>query len=129
MALDIESAQLAIVLGGVATSGTLRRCWRDADGTARHHLLDPATAQPAHHDREIVAVTVVAGTAAWAEVWTKAVMVRGAAMLQALDRLGLGVQLSYADRSIAVNDSWRMFAASGEQRGDLVGDEVEMVEV
>jgi len=129
MDLDTESAQLAIVLGGVATSGTLRRCWRGDDGTARHHLLDPATAQPAHHDREIVAVTVVAGTAAWAEVWTKAVMVRGAAMLPVLDRLGLGAQLTYADRSTAANGSWRTFAGSSEQRGDLVGDVVEMVEV
>ena len=51
------------------------------DGTALHHLLDPSTARPVHHDREIVAATVVAGTAAWAEVWTKAVMVRGEAML------------------------------------------------
>ncbi len=34
MDLDIESAQLAIVLGGVATSGTLRRCWRADDGTS-----------------------------------------------------------------------------------------------
>jgi thiamine biosynthesis lipoprotein len=129
MDLDRESTQLAIVLGGVATSGTLRRSWRADDGTEVHHLLDPATGRPARHDREIVAATVVAGTAAWAEVWTKAVMVRGAAMLEGLDRLGLGAQLTYADRSIAFNDSWQTFAGSGDQRGDLVGDEVEMVEV
>ena len=127
--LSIENAQLAIVLGGVATSGTLRRTWRADDGTAVHHLLDPATGRPAHHAREIVAVTVVAGTAAWAEVWTKAVMVRGAAMLEVLDRLGLGAQLTYADRSIAVNESWHVFAGSDEQRSNLVGNEVEMIEV
>jgi FAD:protein FMN transferase len=127
--LDVETAQLALVEGGVATSGTLRRTWRTGDGTQVHHVLDPATAQPAHHDREIVAVTVVAGTAAWAEVWTKSVMVRGAEMLAVLDRHGLGALITYADRSSAVNRSWSTFAGSAEQRGDLLGDEVEMVEV
>lgn len=129
MDLEVESAQLAIVVGGVATSGTLRRSWSAVDGTRLHHLLDPSTGRPVQRDHEIVAVTVVAGTAAWAEVWTKAVMVRGAAMLEALDRLGLGAQLTYADRSVAFNQSWRTFARSGDQRGDFVGDEVEMVEV
>ena len=126
---DLEIAQLGLVLGGVATSGTLRRSWRSPDGTQRHHLLDPVTGQPVRHEREIVAVTVVAGTAAWAEVWTKAVMVRGAMMLPVLDRLGLGVHLAYADGSIAVNDSWAMFAGSGEQGSDLVGNEIEMIQV
>jgi thiamine biosynthesis lipoprotein len=125
----IEIAHLGLVLGGVATSGTLRRSWTADDGAAVHHLLDPETGLPVRHDREIVAVTVVAGTAAWAEVWTKAVMVRGAAILPVLDRLGLGVHMTYADGSIAVNDSWAMFAGSGEQRGNLVGDEVEMIQV
>jgi thiamine biosynthesis lipoprotein ApbE len=129
MNLDVEAAQLAIVEGGVATSGTLRRSWRTADGMSVHHLLDPATALPAHHDREIVAVTVVAGTAAWAEVWTKALMVRGTTMLPVLDQHGLGAHVTYADRSTAANRSWAAFAASGEQRSDLVGDEVEMIKV
>ena len=120
MRRDIERAQLAIERGGVATSSTLRRCWRADDGTALHHLLDPSTGRPSHHDREIVAVTVVAGTAAWAEVWTKAVMVRGAAMLSVLDQHGLGAQLTYADGSTAVNVSWeavrRVRPAAGQPR-------------
>ena len=99
------------------------------DGEPLHHLLDPATGRPAHHAREIVAVTVVAGTAAWAEVWTKAVMVRGAAMLgrsrRARSRCPGDVLGSVDDHQLVVVDVRR----SGEQRGDLVGDEVEMVEV
>jgi FAD:protein FMN transferase len=129
MNLDLENAQLTMVEGGVATSGTLRRCWNLGDGLPVHHLLDPVTGTSAHHGREIVAVTVVAGTAAWAEVWTKAVMVRGTAALAVLDEYGLGAQLTYADRSTVSNRSWSTFAVSGEQWDDLVGDEVEMIKV
>lgn len=110
--LDDEASQLMMVEGGVATSGTLRRRWHDDDGGAVHHLLDPATGRPAHHAREIVAVTVIAGTAAWAEVWTKAVMVRGAAMLAVLDEHGLGAQLTYADATRSINRAWSAFECS-----------------
>ncbi len=129
---DAEAGQLMMVEGGVATSGTLRRHWRDDAGAPVHHLLDPATGRPVHHAREIVAVTVVAGTAAWAEVWTKAVMVRGVATLEVLDGLGLGARVTYADATSSTNRAWSAFVVptdSSEQRGDLSGDEVEMVEV
>ena len=129
VSLDIEIEQLRMLQGGVATSGTLRRCWHSDTGEAMHHLLDPQTGQPARHARQIVAVTVVAGTAAWAEVWTKAVMVRGAAMLDVLDGHGLAAQLMYADRSTQENRSWGLFAVSGQQRGNLAGDEIEMIQV
>jgi FAD:protein FMN transferase len=129
---DIEIGQLMIVEGGVATSGTLRRRWQADDGESVHHLLDPATGRPALQLKEIVAVTVIAGSAAWAEVWTKAVMVRGAAMLDVLDGHGLGARITYADATTSTNQAWKAFEcpkSSGEQGGDLVGDEVEMVEV
>jgi thiamine biosynthesis lipoprotein len=110
--LDDEAGQLMLVEGGIATSGTLRRRWHDAEGGAVHHLLDPATGRSVHHAREIVAVTVVAGTAAWAEVWTKAVMVRGATMLAVLDEHGLGAQLTYADATTSINRAWSAFDSS-----------------
>ncbi len=125
----VEVAQLTMSAGGVATSGTFRRRWHCDDGQLVHHLLDPATGRPTHHQREIVAVTVVAGGAAWAEVWTKAAMVRGAASLLALDEFGLGAQLTYADMTTEVNRAWSVYATSVEQRSDLVGDEVDMIEV
>ncbi len=56
-------------------------------------------------------------------------MVRGAAMLDVLDELGLGAQLMYADRSTHDNRSWASFAVSGQERGNLAGDEVEMIQV
>ena len=129
---DIELGQLMIVEGGVATSGTLRRRWEGDDGESMHHLLDPATGRPVRHAHEIVAVTVIAGSAAWAEVWTKAVMVRGTAALDVLDEHGLGARITYADATTSINQSWTAFECpmvSGEQRRDLVGDEVEMIEV
>jgi thiamine biosynthesis lipoprotein len=129
MRLDIEACQLTMVEGGAATSGTLRRCWRGDHGEPLHHLLDPATGRPARHAREIVAVTVIAGTAAWAEVWTKAVMVRGAAALAVLDEYGLGARVSYSDGATTTNWSWSTFDRSAQPWSDLVGDEVEMVEV
>jgi len=124
---DREAGQLALVAGGVATSGTLRRTWRNDDGAAVHHLLDPATGRSIHHSRQIVAVTVIAGTAAWAEVWTKAAMVRGGAALAALDERGLAAQFTYADGPTATNSCWSSFAPLGEQWRDLAGNELDMV--
>jgi thiamine biosynthesis lipoprotein len=132
---DIEVGQLVMLEGGVATSGTLRRRWRGAAGESLHHLLDPSTGRPTHHRRELVGVTVVAGTAAWAEAWTKAVMVRGAPMLAVLDEYGLAARIAYVDGTTSTNRAWSSFGLavpldqSGEQRHDLAGDEVEMVEV
>jgi thiamine biosynthesis lipoprotein len=126
---DREAGQLTMVAGGVATSGTLRRSWRDGNGAAVHHLLDPTTRRPIHHQREIVAVTVIAGTAAWAEVWTKAAMVRGGAALANLDEHGLGAQFTYADGTTAANRSWSAFEVLREQRRNLAGDELDMLEV
>ena len=107
---ELECGQLAMIEGGVATSGTLRRRWLGHHGEAVHHLLDPATQRPAHHAREIVAATVVAGTAAWAEVWTKAVMVHGTTMLAVLDDRRLGAQVTYADLTTSANQAWSAFA-------------------
>jgi thiamine biosynthesis lipoprotein len=59
---------------GIATSSRLRRRWH-RDGVPRHHLLDPATGRPTLGT--LVAATVVAGEAWWAEALTKAVFVGG----------------------------------------------------
>jgi thiamine biosynthesis lipoprotein len=59
---------------GVATSSRLRRRWH-RNGVPRHHLLDPATGRPTLGT--LVAATVVAGEAWWAETLTKAAFVGG----------------------------------------------------
>ena len=127
--LDREVTQLRMIGGGVATSGTLRRHWQGERGEALHHLLDPRTGQPTHHSNEIVAVTVIAGSAAWAEVWTKAVMVRGAGVLPMLDEHGLGACVTNADGATITNRSWSTYECSPQEWGDLVGDEIEMIEI
>lgn len=66
--------RFAVPRGGVATTSPLRRRWRTATGAA-HHLIDPATGRPAAS--AIVAATVVAGEAWWAEVVAKALYLAG----------------------------------------------------
>ena len=61
----LDNALIALSAGAVATSGTTRRLWDNARGPA-HHLIDPATGQPALLAPEIV--TVIAGSGSDAEV-------------------------------------------------------------
>ena len=69
-----ELLRLAMPEGAVATSSRLLRRWQTTAGEA-HHLIDPATGRPAQTD--VVAVTVVAGEAWWAEALTKALFLAG----------------------------------------------------
>ncbi|MFN8188614.1 MAG: FAD:protein FMN transferase [Gaiellales bacterium] len=65
---------LGLAEGAVATSGRDRRAWRRG-GEERHHLIDPASARPSTSDLE--RVTVLAGTAADAEVLATALFMAG----------------------------------------------------
>ena len=69
-----DLAVLALGEGSVTTSSRLRRHWPTAEGDA-HHLLDPATGRSAETD--LVAVTVVAASAAWGEAHAKAALIAG----------------------------------------------------
>ena len=62
--------------GGVATSGLARRVWRSPGGVA-HHLLDPATGEPAWTG--LISATALAPTALHAETLAKAALLRGPA--------------------------------------------------
>jgi FAD:protein FMN transferase len=68
---------LRITNGAAATSGIDRRLWERADGTLAHHLLDPATGEPAWTG--IIAATALAPTALEAEALAKAALLRGSA--------------------------------------------------
>jgi thiamine biosynthesis lipoprotein len=70
-----QSATFDIAWGGIATSGIDRRVWKVGD-ELRHHLIDPTTGRPASSD--VLRVTVFADSCADAEVWTKALYLRGA---------------------------------------------------
>ncbi|HEX4819957.1 MAG TPA: FAD:protein FMN transferase [Acidimicrobiales bacterium] len=71
---DRELLRVAMPDGAVATSSRLQRRWNTTAGPA-HHLIDPRTGAPATTD--VVAVTVVAGEAWWAEALTKALFLAG----------------------------------------------------
>ena len=74
--------------GGVATSGTTIRRWTRPDGTAAHHVIDPATSAPSNSS--VLTATVIASDAATAEVFaTSAMMLSGTAAVAMLDGLGL----------------------------------------
>lgn len=61
--------------GAVATSGLRSRIWAGADGTVRHHLLDPATGAPCFSG--LIAVTALAPTAVEAEALAKTALLTG----------------------------------------------------
>jgi FAD:protein FMN transferase len=62
---------------GVATSGIGKRSWMRPDGRPAHHLIDPATGDPAFTG--IVQVTAIAPTAVLAEALSKAALLSGPA--------------------------------------------------
>jgi thiamine biosynthesis lipoprotein len=61
--------------GAVATSGPGRRLWREPDGAIRHHLLDPASGEPAWTG--LVSATAIAPTALEAETLAKVALLSG----------------------------------------------------
>ena len=66
---------LRLGAGGVATSGLNVRIWRGEDGRYAHHLLDPATGEPAWTG--LVGVTALGETAVEAETLSKAALLAG----------------------------------------------------
>lgn len=82
MRSERELLRLAMPGGGVATSSRMRRRWRTTSGDA-HHLIDPRTGRPAQTG--VVAVTVVAGEAWWAEAVAKALFLAGPSGFDEID--------------------------------------------
>lgn len=66
---------LRIGSGGVATSGIDVRIWRDETGRIVHHLLDPASGEPAWTG--LVGATALGDTALEAETLSKAALLAG----------------------------------------------------
>ncbi len=85
-----EDAQIETITvrgGAVATSGLNSRIWRDEHGNSAHHLLNPATGQPAFSG--LVAATAAAPTAVEAETLAKVALLKGpAAATSVLSRFG-----------------------------------------
>lgn len=68
-------ATIPLQAGGIATSGLDVNVWRRADGRPAHHLLDPATGEPAWTG--LVGATALAPTAVAAEMLAKAALLSG----------------------------------------------------
>jgi thiamine biosynthesis lipoprotein len=64
-----------LAAGAVATSGVGKRSWTRPDGRPAHHLLDPATGEPAFTG--VVQATALAPTATEAEILSKAAALSG----------------------------------------------------
>ncbi len=100
-------ARLRVAGAAVCTSSRGRRAWT-AGGRPAHHLIDPRTGRPA--DAGLWAVTVVGRDPAWAEVWSKALFVAGAAAAPALaERRGLAALMVDAEGAVAVTRAARPF--------------------
>lgn len=96
-----------LLRGGVATSTSSRRRW-SVGAHQLHHLLDPATGEPTAGD--VATVTVVAGSATTAEVFTKLPFVRGAAVgLAALAAHGLAAAITATDGTTSATPAWKDF--------------------
>jgi thiamine biosynthesis lipoprotein len=99
-------AVVAIRDGAIATSSIRRLRWT-VDGQERHHLVDPATGQPA--DGALLAVTVAASDPAWAEVWSKALFITGRRAIGAEARArGLAAWWVTTDRVVEMTPAARI---------------------
>lgn len=100
------AVRLALAAGAVATSSRLERRWNTATGSA-HHLIDPRTGLPA--EGRLATVTVVAASAAWAEVLAKAVLVSGDESLPIrFGCVGLAFTLDGAQHAIGALGDWTL---------------------
>lgn len=99
--------QVRLASGGVATSGVRRRRFPDRrTGDDNHHLLDPSSLTPIANGT--FGATVVAGSAAWAEILTKSLMVGGRARLDELDQLGIAATIVDVE-GCAFNTMWKIY--------------------
>lgn len=105
---------IGLAAGALASSSIGRRRWR-ANGTERHHLLDPRTGRPAASG--IRAVTVAAPDCRRAEVACKAALLLGVAAAPAfLERHGLA--------GLLVADTGEVIAVGRWPGGTLLAAEV-----
>jgi thiamine biosynthesis lipoprotein len=87
---DTPGDAIALTSGGLATSSSSVRQWRRGGRTV-HHIVDPATGEPAPPVWRTV--SVVAASAVDANTASTAAMVMGEPALEWLERLGLAARL------------------------------------
>jgi len=106
VALD-EHVVVRLLDGGVATSTSRLRTWQAA-GERRHHLIDPMTLSPSTADA--VSCTVIAGSGATAEAFTKVAFAAGAHdAVDRFERHGLAASVTTAAGERLTTSAWAAF--------------------
>jgi FAD:protein FMN transferase len=100
---DAPGQTVAITSGGLATSSTTVRAWA-RDGRRMHHIVDPATGEPARSCWRTV--SVAAGSCTDANAASTAAIVRGAAAVAWLQDLSLPARLVREDGSVENTAGW-----------------------
>jgi thiamine biosynthesis lipoprotein len=94
---------VSIRSGGLATSSTTVRTW-DAGGRRLHHIIDPATGQPARSCWRTV--SVAAGSCVDANTASTAAIIRSEAAVSWLDNAGLPARLVREDGTATTTAGW-----------------------
>ena len=94
---------VTISSGGLATSSTTVRAWT-VGGRRVHHIIDPATGEPARSCWRTV--SVAAGTCTDANIASTAAIIRSAAALDWLHNLGLPARLVRHDGTVETTAGW-----------------------
>jgi thiamine biosynthesis lipoprotein len=94
---------ISIAGGGLATSSTTTRRWRDAEG-ARHHIINPATGSPAEEIWRTA--SVAAATCVDANAAATAAIVMGETAVPWLSGAALPARLVAADGSVLRVGDW-----------------------
>jgi FAD:protein FMN transferase len=94
---------VTISSGGLATSSTTVRTWK-VGGRPVHHIIDPATGEPARSCWRTV--SVAAGTCTDANTASTAAIVRGAAAPSWLHDVGLPARLVREDGTVETTAGW-----------------------
>jgi FAD:protein FMN transferase len=90
--------------GGLATSSTTVRTWTGSDGQRAHHIINPATGEPARSCWRTV--SVAAGSCVDANTASTAAIIRSAAALPWLRDAGLPARLVREDGSVETTAGW-----------------------
>jgi thiamine biosynthesis lipoprotein len=100
---DAPGQTVAITSGGLATSSTTVRAWA-RDGQRMHHIVDPATGQPARGCWRTV--SVAAGSCVDANAASTAAIVLGAAAVAWLRDRSLPARLVREDGLVETTADW-----------------------
>jgi FAD:protein FMN transferase len=100
---EADGQRVTVLGGGLATSSTTVRQWRRAGRTV-HHIVDPATGEPAAPAWRTV--SVAAASCVDANTASTAAIVRGASAPQWLESLGLPARLVDPEGTVVTVGAW-----------------------